>query len=195
MNIKKVLRIIVPITLVAVTLWVLYITISTGTINRDLTRNLAFAVFLGCEIMLNLFSEETVWEPPAEIKEDEDYILALDRVKIGQKFISAGGMMFIIPFIIILILQHASGILAGLLVFAILAGILSFLFGLILDFAGERYLTKVAMEYNTEEELMAESGADSEEKEINKAIIVIRIVSLIALIGWGISMFISIFLE
>lgn len=103
--------------------------------------------------------------------------------------------MFIIPFIIILILQHASGILAGLLVFAILAGILSFSFGLILDFAGERYLTKVAMEYNTEEELMAESGADSEEKEINKAIIVIRIVSLIALIGWGISMFISIFLE
>lgn len=195
MNIKKVLRIIVPITLVAVTLWVLYITISTGTINRDLTRNLACAVFLGCEIMLNLFSEETVWEPPAEIKEDEDYILALDRVKIGQKFISAGGMMFIIPFIIILILQHASGILAGLLVFAILAGILSFSFGLILDFAGERYLTKVAMEYNTEEKLMAESGADSEEKEINKAIIVIRIVSLIALIGWGISMFISIFLE
>ena len=159
---------------------IFYFRVSEGDMGQDLMQLLLIHIMLVCQILRDIFSKRGSIQLPEELQEQEDYVLAKNRVGFGAKIGIVGGLMIIIPVVLLLVLKELHGTWARIAVFAFLGGVPAALIGIILAVMGNGYIAKAEAKYRMD--TSAEPEPESRISKICNGISVIASVALLAVI-------------
>lgn len=157
-------------------LYLLYLDISSGITGLGILKLPLLYIILVCQLLREAFSKKESFDLPAEIKEHEDYILAKDRMNYGRNMGISGGLMIIIPVVLLFVLKSLHGFWARAAIFSFLFGIPVAIIGLILFMMGKHYIAQA------EAKQLAETSTEPESKLSNICNIISAITSLMLLI-------------
>ena len=133
--------------------YVLYLAITADDGATDTLSHCLMPISAGFMVLSDLLlgqgnhrrvtlSEET----RTKLMENEDYVLAANRLDIGYKMCVTGGLMVGIPLLVLLVTGHLEGFLATLFVISFFVGIIIFVIGAVLTFMGFGYTPKIPVE-------------------------------------------------
>ena len=157
-------------------LYLLFLDISSGITGFGILKLPLLYIILVCQLLREAFSKKESFDLPSEIKEHEDYILAKDRMNYGRNMGISGGLMIIIPVVLLLIFKSLHGFWARAAIFSFLFGIPVAIIGLILFIMGNHYIAQTVANQLTE------TPTEPESKISNICNIISAITSLTLLI-------------
>ena len=149
--------------------------VSAGNVGPDMLRLPLISVILICQIFRSVFAENQGVVIPSELAENEDYIVAKNRVYYGIRLGIAGVLMVVVPVTALVIFKGIHGFWAQLSVYSFLGGIAAAIAGTVIFVLGKHEVTM------TEAKCFEETPAQREPE--NKIVKICNIVSLIASIG------------
>ncbi|MBR4861676.1 MAG: hypothetical protein IKU09_05700 [Firmicutes bacterium] len=167
--------IILCVILCALALYSLYLDISAGDTGLNLLKAPALMVIGICQILRCVYTEKQELTMPSDITEQEDYILAKNRVNFGTKFGIAGILMIALPVAALFIRKGLHGIWAQMGLYSFLFGVTAAVIGLILFMLGSTYMAKAESRYRQEQSVPVEPE--------NK---IPRICGIVSAIAWAV---------